>query len=325
MTIRKCLYYTRNIRYTEFCKIYLSDYNFYSLLMNTYYMSIKKARENINDINLLNTTKSDDAILNQVHDVTWKFWNKIKANLKDIITYNKWLDELWKFKKQKSQELIEKRNYNEHTKFYKRINPRIIISEWWKYYINSHDESTSRIRSYFDDALKYTNQEIISTTDSVNSTLEKYWPLLVSFTLKKFLDVWWVLSESDSNYIIFQFRDRVKLPITIENDTERTIPLYKKYKSLRDDLCVQSWDVDITNMPHTFFSISREWASLFFIDYKLNYHTNTIIIKSETWDINTDYLKLALLDIVIKNGSLLKKDNILIEINGITIPFKNFL
>jgi hypothetical protein len=284
-------------------------------------------RENVEDINALNQTKGKAIeAISQVDVVAWKFWNKIKIALKDIVPYNKWLEELRAFKEKKSQALIEKYEYNEHTKFYKWINPRIIISEWWTYYISSQDESSSRIISYLDDTKKYTNQEVISTTDFIRQEFAWYWPLLVSFTLKDFLDKWWVLHDSDLSNRIFQFRHQVQVPITIENDTERIISVYAKYKSLFDSLYAQEQEISVLNDANLkVFVIYNHWEGIFRVGYHIDDQTNTIQIKFEEGNVSDKNFTLAILGIVIANGISLKKYNLSVERDGKKNPFEKFL
>lgn len=298
----------------------------YVFIYCVFIVSEKKINENIRDINALNVFKSGNDKLSQVNIVAWKFWDKVKMDLKDVISYKKGLEELWAFKKQKSQELIKECNYNEHTKFYKWINPRIVIPESWTYYITSN-ESTSRIRSHVDDSKQYTDQEVISTTDWINPEFSWYWPLLVSFTLKNLLDAWWILYMSDSSNRVFQFRDKTRVPITIENDTERLINIYAKYQSLFESLYGQGENISVLNGKFLkFFSVyAADWTKIFSIGYTIHEDQNTIAITSESENITHDCLTLAVLGIVIANGIHFKKDNIIIERNGEKIPLKNFL
>jgi hypothetical protein len=47
--------------------------------------------------------------------------------------------------------------------------------------------------------------------------------------------------------MVFQFRDKIKVPITIENDTEWIIDIYAKYQSLFDTLYKGKQDIDVMN------------------------------------------------------------------------------
>jgi hypothetical protein len=168
---------------------------------------IKKIKENISDYQIMypDNTKIYPS---DIPTVQGKFWEKIKANLVDISHYKQDIEKLREYKKQKSQQLIEKYNYNIKTKFYKRISPKFIITQWDKYFITSHDEISSLIASHIDNKQKYTNHESISTTDVVFDEYYGYGPLLVNFSLKDALSEGWVLTDSQRDNRVFQFEKK---------------------------------------------------------------------------------------------------------------------
>lgn len=279
---------------------------------------IKKIKENMSDIvslNEWNPLKYSSDILT----VQRKFWEKIKASLEDISNYKQDVKKLREYKKYKSQQLIEKYNYNEKTKFYKRIRPAFIVKQWDKYFISSHDEISSVISSHVDNKQKYTNHESISTTDEVFSEYCGYGPLLVSFSLKDALGEGWILTNSQRNNRVFQFEKRTLIPVVIENNTERTIDIYNQYQSLFKNYLSEECSTEVSPFH---FSIFKNNKVEYSFHYKVDWNKNKIIIESESNNIQDEYMKLWILRVIISRWLELDKNNILIERNGVVSKFE---
>ncbi len=283
-------------------------------------LNIKQIYENIDDINILNENNKSDFSKN--FEI---IWNKIKSDIKNVVEYKREVKKLWDFKRKKSQELIEYCNYNKKSKFYKWIHPKLIFLKNWKYFISSHDESNSRIYSHLDGSKDYTSQEVISSTDGINPGFFWYWPLLISFTLKDVLQTWGVLCSSDGSNKVFQFPNKTELPIIVENDMERTIDVYTKYRSLFDALYKDNANISIDNNNFfDYFSIYNNWVNVLKVCYKINKNLNMITITSKEGQTDDENFKLSILGIVISNGLSLKKDNIIIDIDWKQISFSDY-
>jgi hypothetical protein len=276
-------------------------------------INLKQIHENIDDINFLNEKDKSVVVFSRNFEIVW---DKIKGNVKDILDYKRELKKLWEFKRKKSQEVIKYYNYDGKSKFYKWIHPKLLSLKNWKYFISSSDYSSSRIESHLDGSKKYTNQEVISSTDGINPAYYSYWPLLISFNLKNALQTWWVLCHSDGSNRVFQFPHKIELPIIVENGMEWTIDVYTKYRSLFDALYKDNPNINIENNNFLgYFSIYDNWTDVLKVRYKINENENMINIISQEGDTDDEKFRLAVFGIVISNGLSLKKDNLVIEID----------